>query len=97
MSAKIRISRPARRDLDEIWFFIAQDSLDAADRFVDFLTDKFSLLASSPQMGRSREDLGHELRSFPVKNYLVLYRPLKGRVDIVRVVHSARDLKALLK
>jgi plasmid stabilization system protein ParE len=34
MSRKIRISRPARRDLDEIWFFIAQDSLAAADGFV---------------------------------------------------------------
>jgi toxin ParE1/3/4 len=97
MSKKIRISRPARRDLDEIWFFIAQDSLSAADGFVDDLTDKFSLLASFPQMGRSREDLGPELHSFPVKNYLVLYRPVKGRVEIVRVVHTARDLKALFK
>jgi len=67
MSRKVRISLPAQRDLDEIWFFIAQDSLDAADRFVDHLTDKFSLLAFSPRLGRSREDLGHELRSFPVK------------------------------
>jgi toxin ParE1/3/4 len=48
-------------------------------------------------MGRSREDLGPELRSFPVKNYLVLYRLMKGHVEIVRVVHTARDLKALFK
>ena len=97
MSKKIRISRPAQRDLDEIWFFIAQDSLTAADSFVDDLTDKFSLLASFPKMGRSREDLGPELRSFPVKNYLVLYRSVKERVELVRVVHTARDLKALFK
>ena len=97
MRAKIRFSLPARRDLDEIWFFIAQDSPDSADNFVDHLTDKISLLASSPQMGRSREDLGHNLRSFPIKNYLVIYRLLKSRVEIVRVVHTARDLKALLK
>jgi len=61
------------------------------------LNDKFSLLASFPQMGRSREDLGAELRSFPVKNYLVIYRPVKERIEIVRVVHTARDLKALFK
>jgi len=97
MSRKIRISRPARRDLDEIWFFIAQDSLSAADGFVDELTGKFSLLASFPKMGRSREELGPELRSFPVKNYLVLYRLPKGYIEIVRVIHTARDVKALFK
>jgi toxin ParE1/3/4 len=97
MNKKIRISRPARRDLDEIWFFIAQDSLDAADGFVNHLVDKFSLLASFPQAGRSREDLAPQLRSLPVKNYLVLYRLLKGYIEIVRVIHTARDVKALFK
>ncbi len=94
MSRKVKISRPAKKDLDEIWLFIAQDSLDAADRFVDSLTDKFPLLASSPLMGRSRDDLSPGLRCFPVKNYLILYRPLKT-IEIVRIVHGARDLKTL--
>lgn len=97
MSRKVKISRPARNDLDEIWLYIARDSLDSADRFIDYLTDKFPLLASSPGMGRSRDDLKPGLHSQPVKNYLILYRPLKGRIEIVRVVHAARDLKALFK
>jgi toxin ParE1/3/4 len=97
MSKNIRITRSAQRDLDEIWFFIARDSLVAAEGLIGDLTDRFSLLASFPQMGRSREDLGPELRSFPVKNYLVIYRSGDGRVEIVRVVHTARDLKALFK
>jgi len=97
LSSKLKISRPAKKDLDDIWLYIAQDNVDAADRFVDLLTDKFPVLASFPEMGRSRDDLASGLRGLPVKNYLILYRNLKGQVEIVRVVHGARDLKSLFK
>jgi toxin ParE1/3/4 len=85
-----KVSKPAKQDLDEIWLYIAQDSINAADRFIDYLTERFPLLASSPRMGRSREDLASGLRCHPVKNYLILYRLVKNRVEIARVVHGAR-------
>ncbi len=94
---KFKVSRPAKKDLDEIWLYIAQDSLDAADRFIDYLTDRFPLLVSSPRMGRSREDLAPGLRCHPVKNYLIFYRLAKNRVEIARVVQGTRDLKALFE
>lgn len=98
MSRKVKVSRPAQKDLDEIWLHIAQDKLEAADRFVDSITDKFLLLASSPGLGRRRDDLESGLLSFPVKNYLILYRlPHGQRLEIVRVVHGARDLTTLLR
>jgi toxin ParE1/3/4 len=96
MSKKLEISRPARDDLDEIWLFIAQDDLAAADRFVDSLMDRFPLLASSPRMGRKRDELAPGLRSFPVKNYVVLYRVVGKGIKIVRVVHGARDLQRVV-
>ncbi len=93
---RYRLSRRAKKDLDKIWLHIARDNIKAATRFVDLLTDKFPLLADSPRMGRLREDLQPDLRSFPVKNYLIFYRPLgKTGVAIVRVVHGARDLRSL--
>ena len=92
---RYRLSRRAKKDLDEIWLYIARDSIESANRFLDLLTDKFPLLADSPRMGRLREELQPDLRSFPVKNYLI-YRPLgKTGVSIVRVVHGARDLRSL--
>jgi toxin ParE1/3/4 len=94
---RAKVAFPAKKDLDDIWLEIAQDKIDAADRFIDFVTDKFPLLASFPKMGRARDDLEPGLRSFPVKNYLILYRLVKTRIEIVRVVHGARDLKALFK
>jgi len=43
-------------------------------------------------IGRSRPELGENLRSFPVGNYLVFYVPRADGVDIARVIYGGRDL-----
>ncbi len=48
-------------------------------------------------MGRARPELPSGLRSFPVGNYLILYRPTDYGVEIVRVVHGSRDIEALFE
>lgn len=97
MGRRYTLSRPARQDLDDIWLYIARDSIEAADRLVDLLTEKLPLIASQPRIGRLREDIAPNLRCLPVKSYLILYRFLEGSVQIVRVVHGARDPKALFE
>lgn len=47
-----RISAQARFDLDEIWFYIAQDNPDAADGFIRLVVSRFPKLAAFPQIGR---------------------------------------------
>ena len=85
-------------ELDEIWFYIAQQSGNPqiADRLVNSLTSRFLLLSTHPFLGRPRDkDLRPGLRSFPVGNYLVIYR-LKGEdVLILHVAHGRRDLESL--
>lgn len=49
-----------------------------------------------PGIGLARPDIRPQLRMVPVRNYLVLYREVAGRAEIVRVVHGARELGALL-
>jgi toxin ParE1/3/4 len=90
-----RVSHSAREDLDRIWDYIAQDDPQAADRFVRLIVSKFVMLASMPQMGCPREELACGLRSFPVGNYIIFYRVMEGGVEIVRVLHGARDLPPL--
>jgi len=90
--SRYRLSRQAGADLDDIWLYIASDSLAAADRFVDELIGKFQTLATQPGIGRTREELGESLRSFPVGNYVIFYRPTNGGVDIVRVLSGFRDV-----
>ena len=44
-------------------------------------------------MGTARDNLGRGVRSFPVGNYLVLYRIIPDGIEVARVLHGARDLK----
>ncbi len=94
---QFRVSDAARSDLDEIWFYIAQDDPDTADRFIRLIVSRFPKLASMPQMGWQREELSPRLRSFPVGNYIIFYRPTENGIEIVRVVHGARDLPPLFE
>jgi toxin ParE1/3/4 len=86
----------AKEDLFDIWSFIAADSPDAADTWIDKLDAQFLLLASHPLMGRAREELAKDLRSFPVGRYLVFYLPDTDGITVVRVLHSARDIDAAM-
>lgn len=53
----------------------------------------FSLLAKRPQLGHDREDLFvPALRFWPVGRYLVTYLADKEPIEIVAVVHGARDI-----
>ena len=47
-------------------------------------------------IGRARPELRENLRSFPYGAYLILYRAIGDGVEIVRVVHAARNLDDLL-
>ena len=53
-------------------------------------------LAENPRIGRSREELAPELRSFSFLNYVIFYRPIDAGVEIVRVLHGSRDIEGLL-
>ena len=51
------LGKDAALDLDCIWEYIAQDSVDAADRWIARLFEAFEALGLSPGMGHRREDL----------------------------------------
>ncbi|MDX2006292.1 MAG: type II toxin-antitoxin system RelE/ParE family toxin [Meiothermus sp.] len=87
----------AEVDLLEIWDFILQSGgIERADAFIDRLQTTFSTLDSFPDIGRARANLAPGLRSIPEGSYLIFYRPTSSEVEIVRVLHGARDLEALL-
>jgi len=92
------LSTGAELDLDEIWEYIAQDNVDAADRWMAKLFDAFDALAKSPQIGHKREDLtSYSILFWPVGAYLILYR-IKGQmVEIVGVTQGARDIPSFLR
>ncbi|MSP43293.1 MAG: type II toxin-antitoxin system RelE/ParE family toxin [Alphaproteobacteria bacterium] len=86
----------AENDLEELWLYIASDNLQAADWVLDDIEAQCCLIATQPGMGRLRPELAPNLRSFPVGRYIILYQTLPDGIEIVRVLHSARDLDVLL-
>jgi toxin ParE1/3/4 len=93
----------ADRDVDEIAETIAADNVDAAVRFIHAVRDAYELLGSFPRAGAVRDDKSGELRglrSWPLgghfANYLILYLERDFGVEILRVVHGARDVQAII-
>jgi len=82
-------------DVAEIAVRIARDNPAAANRWMELIDEKFHLLAQMPEMGRKRFDLAPNLRSLPAANYVVFYQPTPDGIQVIRVLHGARDIPAL--
>jgi toxin ParE1/3/4 len=97
MGRKPRVlrTRRARQDLIDIWRHIGNDDPAAADRLLDRIDARCALLADHPQLGPERTDIRPGLHYLVVERYLILYRTIAEGIEIVRVVHGARDLPNL--
>lgn len=96
--SRYRLSRLAEADLEAVWLFVARDrSVETANRLIDAITDRFVLLADHPEVGRMRDDIASGLRSFPVRNHIIYYRPRDGYVLIARILHASRDQSSALE
>ena len=105
MSESRYLIRPsADRDLDDqAYYYATIASPELGHRFLVAAHDTFALLATQPGMGwhpRVRHLGLRSLRVFRVKGFdriLVLYLPSQDGVEILRVVHGSRDIRALLR
>ena len=91
----LRITPAAENDLAEIWAYIAEDAPEAATTFIEQITDRFEPLLAIPGMGAARDQLSPGLRAIPYKAYVIYYVADDQAVTIVRVVHGARDVRAI--
>jgi toxin ParE1/3/4 len=87
-----RITEQAEADLADALGYIAERNESAADRLLDEILQKARLHAQFPRMGRARDDLGANLRSFVVSPLIVFYRPRESTIEIIRVLHGSRDI-----
>jgi len=95
-----RLAPKAEAELDDIWYYTAKEShsVEIADRVVDSITERFLLLATYPHLGRRRdEDLRPGLRSFPVGDYVIIYRVEAEDVLILHIIRGSRDIRTLLR
>lgn len=95
----LSLSEFAEAELAAIWDYIALDNMDAADRFIEAAYATLENLARMPAMGRQRRFSAlrlRQLRSFRVEgfeNYLIFYAPIPKGIEVLHVLHGARDLE----
>jgi toxin ParE1/3/4 len=95
--ALLRISSDAHLDLEKIWLRIAADDIEAADRLTDAILEDYKRLARDPYLGRLRSELSPRLRSWVQSNRVIFYTATDEVVEIVRVLHGARNLPPLFE
>lgn len=94
---RFKLSPQAADDIRETWGYIARDSLDAARRFRLRIGEACRTIAQNPRIGHSREDLtAKPVLFWPEGQYLIVYNPVRTPVEIVRVLHGARNVPKLL-
>jgi toxin ParE1/3/4 len=95
---RYRVTKLAKRDLDEIFLYWARRaSLEVADRVTDSIVDRFWLLGEHPDAGRRSEDIAAGVKCFPAGKYLIYYRNTRQGTDILHVFHGTRDQLTVFK
>jgi toxin ParE1/3/4 len=94
--ARVVRTRLSRGDLKEIGRYIARESQsrDVALRFLDVIAKRCATYARNPLLSEACPELGADVRRFPVGNYVVFYRPIRNGIEMLRVIHAARDIPA---
>ena len=97
------IRRIARTDLlDASRYLVETASAEIAERFLNLAFDSFDKLADNPGMGAARAHpnprlTGLRIWRFRPYPYLILYRTTQSTVEVLRVVHGARDIDLILR
>ncbi|WP_462325832.1 type II toxin-antitoxin system RelE/ParE family toxin [Desulfoplanes sp.] len=83
----------ARKDLEAIGDYIAEDDPYQAVQFIKKLREQCSKITSAPKAYRLREELMDGLRSCPFQKYVIFFIQDDSKVLIVRVLHGAMDIE----
>ena len=91
------LSPAATADVEQLEAFLDEHAPHATDRVLSRIRTAMRRIAVTPGIGHLRTDLADEpLRFVAVWSYLIIYR-LTTPVEIVRIVHGARDVARALR
>lgn len=99
---EVIVSREARADARECFLHIGSVNPDAAERFLAAIIQAYERVASHPGIGSPCEflvDILAGVRRWRVSgfpNYLIFYRMRAGSIEILRVLHGARNIEKVL-
>jgi toxin ParE1/3/4 len=101
--SEVFVRARARSDiLSSAEYLDEHGSAETAQRFLGATQSTFESLAKMPKLGAlcafSKPAL-RRIRRWPVKgfeNWLIFYQPRRNGVEIIHVIHGARDIDSLL-
>jgi toxin ParE1/3/4 len=97
-----RIRPLAAKDLEQAVQFLDARSSTASDQLLEAFFQASNLLAEMPRLGPVRRRRGRlkGLRSWPLTKsgpYVIFYIPIQNGIEVVRVLHGARDVDRELR
>lgn len=85
----------AVQDLEKIFYYISDYSLEAATRFLDAFESKCEALTQFPRMGKIYENISPHLRGVLLNDYIILYRIVENDIEIIRIVSGRSNLSKI--
>lgn len=97
MQRKVALTGQARDDLDAIWNYTAEQyGADATDEYVRSFNEIFAHLGEFSHIGAPVKGLRPASRSIRHRHYRLYYRMIDDAVEVLTIVHGARDVSQLL-
>jgi plasmid stabilization system protein ParE len=95
MSAYV-LTDQAERDVNEIWDYIANESIEQADAVAAEIREALRLLASAPGIGHRRGDVKDvRYRFWRANRFIIAYFSKTQPLQIIRIVGGHRDFRQL--
>jgi toxin ParE1/3/4 len=97
--SQFRLTEQAKTDIRQIWDYIGiiKESPEMAALQIEHIYDSLNLLATQPLLGQLRNDLKPGLRIFSADSYAILYFPYPNGVEVLGIIHGARDIEAMFR
>ena len=86
---KYRFTTIAQEDLGSIWGYSFEKWGESqADKYIEMLFDKIREILHFPEIGRKRNELIKNCRSFTAGKHIIFYRVKENEVEILRLLHT---------
>jgi toxin ParE1/3/4 len=99
MSYEIRKKPQAERDIEECFVYIGEENLDIAVHFLVAVEDSIEAIGRNPFIGKQRDFKNLKIKNLRMRlvkdfaNYQIYYTVEAEIIEIIRVLHGARDLE----
>lgn len=94
-----RLTPTACEDLLQIRdYYLHEAGHRVARRMIVEFVDAFRFLVRTPGAGHKREDLAEDrpVVFWPMRDYLIIYKPSTDPLEIVMIAHASRDIPAVI-